>query len=126
MKRQSPLLFIGQVLVLIGSGCGESHELGDTWTRPNDEMVMVYVPEGEFEMGSDDERYPEDQPVHMVALDGFWIERTEVTNAQHKRCVDAPTCSITPLAGIAIGFGCGELIKWCRPACGVILDPDHG
>ena len=125
MKRLVPLFFVVMVLVFGGPGC-KSKSAGETWTRPNDEMVMVYVPEDEFEMGSDDERYPEDQPVHMVALDGFWIERTEVTNAQHKRCVDAPTCSITPLAGIAIGFGCGELIKRCRPACGVILDPDHG
>jgi formylglycine-generating enzyme required for sulfatase activity len=62
--------------------------LGDTWTRPADGMVMVYVPAGEFEMGStggdDDE-----QPVHTVALDGFWIDRTEVTKAQYEQCMAA-------------------------------------
>ena len=54
---------------------------GDVWTRPEDGAVMVYVPPGPFVMGSevgdDDER-----PQHTVALDGFWVDRTPVTNAQ--------------------------------------------
>ena len=66
-------------------------ELGDTWTRPADDMVMVYVPAGEFQMGSED-GYDNEKPVHTVALDGFWIDRTEVTNAQYTRCVAAGTC----------------------------------
>ena len=64
---------------------------GDAWTRPADGMVMVYVPGGEFEMGST-EGEDEEQPVHTVALDGFWIDRTEVTNAQYRGCVDAGDC----------------------------------
>ena len=52
-------------------------EMGDTQTRIRDGMVMVYVPAGQFEMGSSQE-----QPVHTVALDVFWIDQTEVTNAQ--------------------------------------------
>jgi formylglycine-generating enzyme required for sulfatase activity len=62
----------------------EGPSLGDTWSRPADGMMMVYVPAGEFEMGSTelyDELYDE-QPVHTVALDGFWIDQTEVTNGQ--------------------------------------------
>jgi formylglycine-generating enzyme required for sulfatase activity len=55
--------------------------LGDTWTRPDDEAVMVYVPAGEFEMGST-EGDSDEQPVHDVTLDGFWIDKHEVTNAQ--------------------------------------------
>ncbi len=55
--------------------------LGDTWTRSADGMAMVYVPSGEFEMGST-EGDSDEQPVHTVALDGFWIDQTEVTNAQ--------------------------------------------
>jgi formylglycine-generating enzyme required for sulfatase activity len=53
--------------------------IGSTWTRPADGMVMVYVPEGEFEMGSNNGETDE-QPVHTVYLDGFWIDKTEVTN----------------------------------------------
>ena len=42
---------------------------------------MVYVPGGTFRMGSD-RHYPEEAPVHSVTVDGFWIDRTPVTNRQ--------------------------------------------
>jgi formylglycine-generating enzyme required for sulfatase activity len=64
--------------------------LGDTWTRPDDGMVMIYVPAGEFQMGATG--YPDAEPVHLVVLDGFWIDRTEVTNAQYAQCVAAGRC----------------------------------
>jgi serine/threonine-protein kinase len=65
--------------------------LGDTWTRPDDAMVMVYVPAGEYAMGSADGNSDE-QPVHTVELDGFWIDETEVTNTQYRWCVEAGVC----------------------------------
>ena len=40
---------------------------------------MVWIPGGEFRMGSDD-HYPEERPVHRVSVDGFWIDRAPVTN----------------------------------------------
>lgn len=93
--------------------------LGDTWTRPNDSGVMVFVPGGEFEMGNtndqlrfsvqlceeDDSRifgedarcfaseFADETPAHMVILDAFWIDRTEVTNEQYRHCVEAGVCS---------------------------------
>ena len=88
MKRLVPLFFVVMVLVFGGPGC-KSKSAGETWTRPNDEMVMVYVPEGEFEMGSDEDPM---QPVHTVGLDAFWIDQTEVTNEQYRRCVQARVC----------------------------------
>ncbi len=93
--------------------------LGSTWIRAADGMEMVYVPGGEFEMGSDnddvdyaiqlcieyyltvtltdqsgwcEEWLENEQPIHTVALDGFWIDRTEVTNNQYRRCVEAKAC----------------------------------
>jgi serine/threonine-protein kinase len=45
-------------------------------------MVMVYVPGGEFEMGSAEDG-DDEKPVHTVALSDFWIDQTEVTNAQY-------------------------------------------
>src|SRR5439155_22171043 len=57
---------------------------GDTsWT--ND---MVWLPGGTFFMGSEDGQ-PDEKPVHQVALDGFWIDKTEVTNEQFDRFVRA-------------------------------------
>jgi len=62
--------------------------LHDTWTRPADGMVMVYVPGGMFQMGST-EGDDDEQPVHEVTLDGFWIDQTEVTVAQFRKFVNA-------------------------------------
>src|SRR5437764_1773976 len=45
---------------------------------------MVRVPAGTFQMGSD-AFYPEERPVHPVALDGFWIDEHPVTNAEFRR-----------------------------------------
>jgi len=59
--------------------------------RPEDGMTMVYVPEGEFVMGSNDGESDE-QPVHSVTLEAFWIDLTEVTNAMYDRCVQDGVC----------------------------------
>ncbi len=46
---------------------------------------MAWVPGGRFWMGSEDEQMNDARPVHMVNLDGFWADRTEVTNAEFAR-----------------------------------------
>jgi formylglycine-generating enzyme len=48
---------------------------------------MVWVPGGTFLMGSD-RHYPEEAPAHRVSVDGFWMDRTPVTNAQFRRFVE--------------------------------------
>jgi formylglycine-generating enzyme required for sulfatase activity len=59
-----------------------------------DGSTMVYVPEGAFWMGAagDDPGGDEVRPQHEVYLDAFWIDQTEVTNAQYGRCVSAGAC----------------------------------
>jgi formylglycine-generating enzyme required for sulfatase activity len=49
---------------------------------------MVFVPGGTFAMGSD-RQHPEERFTHAVRLDGFWIDRHEVTNAQFQKFVAA-------------------------------------
>jgi formylglycine-generating enzyme required for sulfatase activity len=49
---------------------------------------MVFIPAGDFTMGSDHQR-PEERFSRRVHLDGFWIDRTEVTNAQFTEFVAA-------------------------------------
>jgi serine/threonine-protein kinase len=81
---------------------------GATRVREKDGAVMVYVPAGEFWMGSSDEDidavmaegsdckrawYTGEHPRHKVYVDAFWIDQTEVTNARYKKCVDAGACS---------------------------------
>jgi len=79
-------------------------EAGDVWVNPKDDMEMVYVAPGEFRLGTSDaqidawvKEHPEregkprlfadEQPQCRVNLPGYWIGRTEVTNAQYLRFV---------------------------------------
>ena len=58
---------------------------------------MVYVPAGPFGMGSgwnDPSAEVDEWPQHEVYLDAFWIDRTEVTNAQYKQCLEEGGCSL--------------------------------
>jgi eukaryotic-like serine/threonine-protein kinase len=75
--------------------------IGSTRISDIDGMEQVYVPAGEFLMGSVDPEaktteeggraYPE-VPQHTVYLDGYWIDKYEVTNAQYALCVEAGAC----------------------------------
>jgi formylglycine-generating enzyme required for sulfatase activity len=49
---------------------------------------MRWIPGGVFRMGSS-HFYPEEQPVHRVRVDGFWMDATPVTNRQFKAFVEA-------------------------------------
>ena len=51
---------------------------------------MVWVPAGEFTRGWDgSEGRPDERPAHRVRVNGFWIDTTEVTNAQFRAFVNA-------------------------------------
>ena len=50
---------------------------------------MVWVPGGAFWMGCDDCDMPDALPVHLVTVDGFWMDATPVTNEQFQKFVDA-------------------------------------
>jgi formylglycine-generating enzyme required for sulfatase activity len=62
-----------------------SSSLGDRCQRHAD---MRLIARGAFRMGSD-RHYPEEAPVHRVAVEGFLIDRTPVTNRQFKDFVRA-------------------------------------
>lgn len=48
---------------------------------------MVWIPGGEFWMGA--EEFPDAQPWHRVSVDGFWMDKTEITNEQFKKFAKA-------------------------------------
>jgi formylglycine-generating enzyme required for sulfatase activity len=50
---------------------------------------MIWIPGGQFWMGADSEHMPDTKPWHRVYVDGYWMDRTEVTNAQFARFVNA-------------------------------------
>ncbi len=66
-------------------------KLGDTKVSPKDHATMVYIPAGQFPMGSEFGLIDE-KPVHIVQLDAFWLDRTEVTNEMYRKCVQAKKC----------------------------------
>jgi formylglycine-generating enzyme required for sulfatase activity len=96
---------------------GDEHLLGEIRMRPDDGAVMVYVLSGKFIMGSNSSAmaaarklcreytgetaiavctqaaFTNEYPAHPVTLTGFWIDRTEVTNGQYRRCEDSGACT---------------------------------
>lgn len=72
-----------------------------TRVSDKDGMMMAYVPAGEFWMGSadsDSQADSNEKPQHKVYLDALWIDRTEVTNAQNNKCVQAKVCKASNYA----------------------------
>jgi formylglycine-generating enzyme required for sulfatase activity len=90
MILKKVMILAALAVTLMVAGCSSS--LHDTRTRPADGMVMVFVPEGSFMMGSDD-GYSDEVPQHGVLLDSFWIDQTEVTNAMYQACVSDGLCT---------------------------------
>lgn len=64
--------------------------------NPVSGMEVVYVPAGNFLMGSADTDSNRDIyseiPQHQVYLDAFWISKTQVTNGMFNACVNAGAC----------------------------------
>lgn len=50
---------------------------------------MVWIPGGTFWMGCEDCQMPDALPLHLVTVDGFWMDETPVTNAQFEKFVKA-------------------------------------
>jgi formylglycine-generating enzyme required for sulfatase activity len=62
-------------------------QAGDAWRDPVTGMEFVWVPGGSFMMGSpsgEQGRDDDEGPVHRVELDGFWMGKYEVTNAEYR------------------------------------------
>ena len=53
----------------------------------SDLVNMIKIPGGKFLMGSEN-FYPEEKPVHEVTVDGFWMDKYEVTNEQYEKFVN--------------------------------------
>ena len=67
---------------------------GSIWKCPVTDMEFIFVPSGKFQMGSpqSEEDHKDDEPVHDVELDGFWIGKYPVTQGQwHKVMGDNPS-----------------------------------
>jgi formylglycine-generating enzyme required for sulfatase activity len=67
----------------------------ETMVRFKDGKIMVYIPAGEFLMGSaetDLQADDDEKPLHSIYLDAFWIDKTEITNSQYQLCLNEGRC----------------------------------
>lgn len=87
-------LFLFLLTILLFS-CKNSSSETVISNYPQDLVIpegMVWVPGNTFTMGAKEEdklALPHERPAHSVAVDGFFMDATEVTNAQFKKFVDA-------------------------------------
>lgn len=91
-------ILLGLFLALLGAAgwwYSTSAWAGNITVRAKDDMPQVYVPAGTFQMGSagsDHWSKSDEKPLHQVTVDNFWLDQTEVTNAQYNLCVAAGVC----------------------------------
>lgn len=92
---------------------------------------MVWIPGGEFAMGSD-EFYPEERPVHRARVDGFWMDEHPVTVAEFRRFVKdsgyRTTAETTPTAEDFPGADPAQLVPGSlvfRPTSGPVRLDDY-
>ncbi len=70
---------------------------------------MIRLPGGRFAMGSADKSAaPNERPPHAVTLPPFWIDRTEVTVAAYRTCVDARACAAPSRASKTCTYDLGD------------------
>jgi formylglycine-generating enzyme required for sulfatase activity len=81
--RMKLLIIIACILsFLFLAACGEDE------STEEDDVEMVLIPAGEFEM-SDNNGSNDELPAHTVFVDAFYIDIYEVTNAQYRKFIQA-------------------------------------
>lgn len=93
--------FLMSSCTLISSNAGKLRKAPPT---------MVLIPAGEFEMGTNDGEIDE-KPIHTVYLDDYYIDKTEVTVSDYRKCVEAGKCKMPKTVSSYTGILC----NWGKP-----------
>jgi serine/threonine-protein kinase len=119
MNKLSVLIAI-LTLVCVSLACQTVMGVGNSVAAPTvapitsdkDGMIMVFVPAGEFPMGSTPQQvdqafancqkvtndqcqrewFTAEMPQHLVSLKSYYIDQTEITNAMYAKCVTDSVC----------------------------------
>ena len=87
----NPLIKVTLILFFLSQSCENKKAKKNLTLQPEIEG-MVWIPGGLFEMGAsadDVMALPHEKPKHTVLIDGFFMDVTEVTNAQFSKFVEA-------------------------------------
>jgi len=84
------LVALALVLPVFAADAPKVVKEGNRHINAKDRAEVVYIPAGEFTMGSKPGVGKSDeQPEHKVDLDGYWIYQTKVTVAQYRQFCQA-------------------------------------
>ena len=101
--------------------------IGSTLISEKDGMTLLYVPAGEFIMGSDDVwggnvKRSIEKPIHTVDLGAFWIDQTEVTNKMFSLFIsttgyqtDAEKAGYSTVTGSYSSHPVTDGVDWLHP-----------
>jgi formylglycine-generating enzyme required for sulfatase activity len=81
---------VASATVVLGAGAAIVYFPSAKAPRIVERDGMMWIPGGQFRMGSDHKLAQDNErPAHRVKVDGFWMDRYHVTNAQFRKFVEA-------------------------------------
>jgi formylglycine-generating enzyme required for sulfatase activity len=94
---QKNFFIISIFFIFLITNCTNQPASTENQISETDGMTLVYIPAGEFIMGSNNQDLDaaeDEKPQHKVYLDAYLIDKTEVTNGMYNKCVDADVCTL--------------------------------
>jgi iron(II)-dependent oxidoreductase len=92
-------LALGTLLLAAPNVAQQAQRAAPDQERPGLYALMSFIPAGDFLMGREDNKYDllnkfprdkdDDRPIHKVYVDGFYMDKFEVTNLEYYRFVEA-------------------------------------
>ena len=102
--------FLLLVLVLLSNDLTRAAGISESSVRTpaGTEHLLVFVPEGPFTMGLDDGEKDE-SPAHVVYLDGFFLDKHEVTNSQYLAFISSRPTKLALPDSVLLAFDDSDL-----------------